>query len=108
MRFNIRTEKLLPGKNRIFSGLKSTLMFQPNREPRPTENVYTRFVKFFSLAMSLLYPALGLFLIFSSPERMRLDPKLKIGLGVVLIIYGVLRFVRTFQTHFKNRNRREE
>jgi hypothetical protein len=101
----MRDKMLFRHKNRIFCGLKSILMFEPNRDSRRPENAYTKFVKYFSLAMSLLYPALGLFLIFSSPEQIRLDPKLKIGLGIVLLIYGVLRFVRTYQSHFKNRDR---
>lgn len=76
-------------------------MFEPDRP----ENKVNKFLKFFSLVMTLLYPALGLYLILSSPEQIHLDPTLKKVLGGVLIVYGSFRFYRAYQQFFKNPNR---
>ena len=81
-------------------------MLPPNRPRRePTENNYNKFAKYFTLIMSLIYPALGLFLFFSSPNQVAMDPTMKKILGVVLVVYGVVRFLRTYQRYFKTRNR---
>jgi len=55
--------------------------------------------------MTLLYPALGIFIFFSSDEQIRFDPTLKKMLGAVLVIYGIIRAVRVYQQHFKKRDR---
>lgn len=77
-------------------------MFEPRN---PHENTYTKIIKYFSLVMTLLYPALGLFIFFSSDERVRFDPTLKKMLGAVLIIYGIIRAYRVYQQHFKPKKR---
>ena len=58
-------------------------------------------LKYFSLLMTLAYPVLGLYLLLSSPAQIALDPKAKIGVGIMLILYGLYRFYRTYQRHFK-------
>lgn len=81
------------------------MSFRPEPKPQP-ENNFTRFLKYFTLLMALLYPALGLFLLFSDSERVRmLDPKIRIGLGIVLIGYGIYRFMRTYNQYFKTPKR---
>lgn len=56
--------------------------------------------------MALLYPALGVFLLFSGSERVgMIDPKLRIGLGIVLIVYGIYRFTRSYKQYFKTPKR---
>jgi hypothetical protein len=77
------------------------MSFRPEPAPRP-ENNFTKFVKYFTLLMALLYPALGLYLIFADSERVGvLDPKIRIGLGIVLIGYGIYRFMRSYSQYFK-------
>jgi len=51
--------------------------------------------------MTMAYPALGLYLLLSSPEQIALDPAAKIGVGAMLILYGLYRFYRTYQRYFK-------
>ncbi len=67
----------------------------------PPQNNFTKFIKYFTLVMALIYPALGLYLLLSSDERVSLlDPKIRIGLGIVLIIYGIYRFTRSYKQYF--------
>lgn len=75
-------------------------MFEPSH--RNPESKYTKFLRFFTLVMTLLYPALGLFLIFSSKEQVRLDPTMKLILGIVLLVYGIFRFMRVYKQYFKS------
>jgi len=80
-------------------------MFQP-RDPRhEPQGAFAKFTKYFSLVMTLVYPAIGVFIFFSSDEQVRLDPTVKKILGAVLVIYGVIRAVRVYQQHFKAQNR---
>ncbi|MBK0404408.1 hypothetical protein I5M27_15525 [Adhaeribacter sp. BT258] len=85
-------------------------MFEPRNPRNQPESTYTKFVKYFSLVMTLVYPAIGVFLFFSRPDQVRLDDTTKKILGAVLVIYGIIRMVRVYQEHFKtrNRNHREE
>ena len=84
-------------------------MFEP-RNPEQRESTYTKIVKYFSLVMTLVYPAIGVFLFFSTDEQIRLDPTTKKILGAVLVVYGIIRAIRVYQEHFKKpkRNHREE
>ena len=61
-------------------------------------------VRYFSLFMSLAYISLGIFLLFASPEAFSLSPTVQRILGGVFILYGIIRFVRTYQQHFKKSN----
>ncbi|HSI90345.1 MAG TPA: hypothetical protein VK927_04470 [Adhaeribacter sp.] len=81
-------------------------MLQPDPRRQPEkETGYQKFVKIFTLLMSLVYPALGIFIFFSSQEQVNLDPTIKKILGVILVIYGGLRFYRTYQRHQQQKNR---
>ena len=52
--------------------------------------------------MALVYPAMGLFLLLSNSDRVKmLDEKIRIGLGIVLILYGIYRFMRSYNQYFK-------
>ena len=81
------------------------MSFRPEPKPQP-ENAFTKFLKYFTLLMSLIYPALGLYLLFADDDRVnQLDPKIRIGLGIVLVIYGIYRFTRSYKQYFgKPRN----
>jgi hypothetical protein len=83
------------------------MSFRPEPSPRP-ENNFTRFIKYFTLVMALLYPALGIFLLISDSDRVRMvDPKIRIGLGIVLIVYGIYRFMRSYKQYFKTPRRND-
>jgi hypothetical protein len=81
-------------------------MFEPRNQHNQPESTYAKIVKYFSLVMTLIYPAIGVFLFFSRPDQVRLDETTKKILGAVLVIYGIIRMVRVYQEHFKNKNRR--
>jgi hypothetical protein len=79
------------------------------REPleRRPETTAQKFLKYFSLFMTLVYPAFGLYLILSSPQQLDLHPQVKLILGIVLILYGIFRFYRTYTRYFKNTTRHD-
>lgn len=66
------------------------------------ESTAQKVLKYFSLLMTLAYPVIGLYLLLSSPEQIALDSKTKIGVGVMLVLYGLYRFYRTYQRNFKS------
>ncbi|PSR55996.1 hypothetical protein AHMF7605_22100 [Adhaeribacter arboris] len=66
---------------------------QPNRSP-------DKVLKYFALTMCLLYPALGLFIMLSDNSRLALPTNYKVILGIMLIVYGVLRFYRAYKKYF--------
>ena len=81
------------------------MSFRPEPKPQP-ENNFTKFIKYFTLVMALVYPAMGLFLLLSNSDRVKmLDEKIRIGLGIVLIVYGIYRFMRSYNQYFKTPKR---
>ena len=85
-------------------------MLRPKREKK-NNSFFRKFVMYFSMLMTLIYVALGVFLIFADEELLNLciPDNVKIILGGVLILYGLIRFVRVYQQNQKiNRNRNEE
>ncbi len=56
-------------------------------------------LKYFALFMCLLYPALGLFIMFSGNSQLALPFNYKIILGIMLIAYGGLRFYRALKKY---------
>jgi len=54
-------------------------------------------LRYFALFMCLLYPALGLFIMFSDNTQFALPASYKIILGIMLIAYGALRFYRAYK-----------
>lgn len=85
-------------------------MLRPKRE-KQNNSFFRKFVMYFSMLMTLIYVALGVFLIFADEELLNLSipDNVKIILGGVLILYGLIRFVRVYQQNQKiNRNRNEE
>ena len=70
-----------------------------------------RFVRIFSLLMTLLYVGLGIFLLAIDKEQLNLDisDEVRIVLGGILILYGAARFIRVYQLNKKSgRDRNEE
>lgn len=58
-------------------------------------------VRYFALFMSAAYIGLGIFLLVASPDALSLSPTVQRILGGVFVLYGIIRFVRTYQQHFK-------
>lgn len=60
--------------------------------------------------MTVLYIVLGVFIIFVDAETMNLNMSkdFKIVLGGVLILYGVIRFIKVYQGITKKESRRYE
>ncbi|QKG53835.1 hypothetical protein [Hymenobacter sp. BRD67] len=66
-----------------------------------------RIVRYFTLIMSLVYTALGIWLWLTAHRPsaagalLPLGPKTRMVLGSVFILYGLIRFVRTIRTQFR-------
>lgn len=84
-------------------------MIRPQRE-KPSLNSFSKFVKIFGLLMTVVYIGLGIFIIFADAETMNLNMSkdFKYVLGGVLILYGIIRFVKVYQTNTKKERRRYE
>lgn len=61
-------------------------------------------MRYFSLFMSAAYIALGVYLFVAAPEAFSLSPAVQQILGGIFVVYGIIRFVRTYQQHFKKSN----
>ncbi|MHC2992725.1 hypothetical protein OB13_14460 [Pontibacter sp. HJ8] len=84
-------------------------MLRPNRDrDRSTVTFFNKFARYFGMLMTLIYVALGLFLLFMNGEEYNLaisDTARRI-FGGTLILYGIVRFVRAYQVISKsNRDR---
>lgn len=64
---------------------------------KPTETGFQKSIKYFTLTMSLLYPAIGIYLLLSDDEQLPIDKNTKLIVGVILIAYGLFRFMRNFR-----------
>lgn len=86
-------------------------MLKPKRE-KPNNTFFRKFVMYFSMIMTLIYVMLGVFLIFADERLLNLSipDNIKIVLGGVLILYGLIRFVRVYQQNTKDKkiNRNED
>ena len=84
-------------------------MIRPRKE-RPTKNGFAKFVKMFGLLMTVIYIGLGLFILLADAETMNLNMSkdFKYVLGGILILYGIIRFVKVYQTITKKESRRYE
>jgi len=72
-----------------------------------------RIVRYFTLIMSLVYAALGIWLWVTARHQsaagalLPLGPKTRMVLGTVFILYGIIRFVRTIRSQFRKPTRNE-
>ena len=84
-------------------------MIRPQRQ-KPSANNFSKIVNIFGMLMTVLYIGLGLLFIFVDAETMNLNmsKNLKYILGGVLILYGLIRFVKVYQTITKKERRRYE
>lgn len=65
-----------------------------------------RLVRYFVLFMALVYMGLGIWLLWSASRPsitglIQIGPTARRLLGAVFIIYGLIRFGRGYQTHFR-------
>jgi cytochrome c biogenesis protein CcdA len=58
-----------------------------------------RFLLFIGILFFLIYLTFGIILIFWTSFPVRLQPKYRIALGILLIVYGFFRFFRNFNTN---------
>jgi hypothetical protein len=81
-------------------------MLRPKREDnKPSTNYYTKFARIFGLLMTLIYAGLGLFVIFAGDSMsLSIGEEVRYMLGGILILYGIVRFVRMYRSNTRNRN----
>lgn len=81
-------------------------MRRPKREEdNPQINFFRKFARIFTLLMTLVYIGLGLFVMFGVGGRqLSIDDELRYALGGILILYGVVRFIRAYQRNKRNRD----
>ncbi len=58
--------------------------------------------------MCLIYPCLGLYIMFSSPNQIALPQNYKYILGIMLIAYGALRFFRAYRQYYRSTDEEDE
>lgn len=85
-------------------------MQKPKRDDKkPTVSFYNKFARIFGLLMTLVYVALGLFIMFAGDNlNLSVGEEVRYFLGGILILYGIVRFVRVYQSTTRNRNKRHE
>ena len=87
-------------------------MLRPDRErEKPTVAFFNKFARYFGMLMTLIYVALGLFIIFMDEQTYNLDmpETARIMFGGTLILYGIVRFVRAYQVNSRaKRNRHND
>ncbi|WP_276498808.1 hypothetical protein [Pontibacter litorisediminis] len=85
-------------------------MIRPRRDnDKSQQSVFTKFARIFGIIMTLLYVAMGIFILFAG-DSLNLDmpETMKYALGGILILYGIVRFVRVYNSTRSNRNRYED
>lgn len=73
----------------------------PTTEERLGNQKSQSLVRYFTLLMSLVYAGLGLYLWFAPAGTLILGNTPRRLLAAVFVFYGIIRFVRTYQQHFK-------
>ena len=62
----------------------------------------THILRYFEAVMVLGYVGFGIFVLFFSEKAFILIPMQRIGLGVILIVYGIYRSYKAYKKNFKN------
>ncbi len=68
----------------------------------------SRILRYFEVVMVLAYAGFGIFVLFFSEKVFKLMPIQRIGLGVILIVYGAYRSYKAYQNNFRNEDENEE
>lgn len=74
---------------------------RPTTDERLGNRSQPTVVRYFTLIMSALYACVGVFLWFSPAGLFGLTDTPRRLLAAVFVFYGIIRFVRTYQQHFK-------
>ncbi|OKL41156.1 hypothetical protein [Pontibacter flavimaris] len=85
-------------------------MIRPRRDDNtPKQSMFGKFARIFGIIMTLLYVAMGIFIMFAG-DSLNLDipDSMKYALGGILILYGIVRFVRVYNSTRSNKNRYED
>ncbi|SFU72909.1 DUF308 domain-containing protein [Pontibacter akesuensis] len=84
-------------------------MLRPKKEQKPISAMYAKFARIFAIVMTLLYVGLGIFIIFAAESlQLEIPVTVRYMLGGILILYGIVRFVRAFKRDQTNNRRYEE
>jgi hypothetical protein len=84
-------------------------MLRPRREDeKPSVTFFNKFARYFGMLMTLVYVALGLFIIFMDAEQYNMDisQATRTIFGGTLILYGIVRFIRAYQVTSKSKRDR--
>lgn len=86
-------------------------MLRPNRHQRKSSVAqYNKFARYFGMLMTLVYVALGLFIIFMNDAqyKLNLSETAQILFGGTLILYGIVRFIRAYQVNSRANRERDD
>lgn len=84
-------------------------MFKPNREQKPISTMYSKFARIFGMVMTLVYVGLGIFIMLGAEASgVQLPEVARYALGGMLILYGIVRFVRIYKRGQSNNKRYED
>ncbi len=72
-------------------------MYRNDTNQRVQKSLKGRFLLFIGMLFFLAYLALGLFVIFDKRLPFNLPDNYRLFLGIVLIVYAFLRFIRLLQ-----------
>ncbi|AYA38277.1 hypothetical protein D3Y59_15240 [Hymenobacter oligotrophus] len=61
-------------------------------------------MRYFVLLMAAVYVGLGAFLLAAPAHMFALAPTARRVVGGLFVLYGLIRFFRTFRQHFRNRH----
>lgn len=86
-------------------------MLNRDRQDEKSQTTFlSKFARIFGLLMTLIYVALGLFIMFASESlRLSVGKEVRYMLGGILILYGVVRFIRVYKSSSRsNRHKYED
>ncbi|UYZ61839.1 hypothetical protein [Hymenobacter weizhouensis] len=77
------------------------MQHRPHTDERLGQRGPQNLVRYFMLLMSVVYVGLGLYLWLAPQTALTLGNTPRQLLAAVFVFYGIIRFVRTYQQHFK-------
>lgn len=77
------------------------MLHRPHTDERLGQRSSQSLVRYFMLLMSVVYVGLGLYLWLAPETALTLGHTPRRLLAAVFVFYGIIRFVRTYQQHFK-------
>ncbi|MCP2045661.1 hypothetical protein L1278_003727 [Pontibacter sp. HSC-36F09] len=86
-------------------------MLRPRRgDERTSVTAFNKFARYFGMLMTLIYVAAGVFLLLMDTEKYNLNmsDQARTIFGGILILYGLIRFIRAYQVNSKSRRDRQD